>query len=85
MHNLKTLKDFETYHGGISAEELRAEAIKWIKAINYESNWVSEEGSPYSHFRTLESFDDGDYSQYDGVGAVKLLEDFFNITKEDLE
>ena len=71
---LKTLKDLDKVTinavGHTNNNELRQEAIKWIKELKLEEN-----PTPFTAIMPSPSYE----------GVIKFLLYFFNITKEELE
>jgi hypothetical protein len=85
MKELKTLKDLNIIKGKVHAlggevgiDELRKEAIKWVKSIEQEQ-------------RDLENYQKNnnkkDYYNFNPrkQGMISFIKKFFNLTKEDLE
>lgn len=80
MTELKTLKDFETYGylgNGIDKDDLKQEAIKWIKELENE---IKKDDSRLPLWK---------FSGYDAEGyhsdlIIKWIKHFFNITEEEL-
>jgi len=71
--NLKTLKDFVGEDGELKGvvfeEELKAEAVKWVKYYKKQMILFDNKSSQYWCF----------------FGRADSLKDFFNLTEEDLE
>ena len=97
---LKTLKDFE-YHWKcefddtlVKENDLRKEAIKWIKRMKNELH-VDEYNEEQDYQKVTCYFHEGNtgYSWMNGVGwecekcegNIDWIKHFFNITKEDLK
>ena len=88
MAELKTLKDLkkEIIDEGwtmedsiVSADDLRQEAIKWIKEIRSEQVIATEEEKNEITINGVTLF----FDQWSGVSV--MLKHFFNISKEDLK
>ena len=106
MVELKTLKDFDwgevirCNDCNFSADELRQEAIKWIKKLNqfYKDHPCEEWSCQASESKTMQELSKklhvniehiigcGEYKcTHQGVNLLKLwIKYFFNITEEDL-
>ena len=98
MNELKTLKElisklrYEKYEGKKAIgydfykiqEELKQEAIKWIKAIKE----VQKKGDTLfkEHGKLKEDFAINiyDYEQDDSIPIIKFIKHFFNIEESDL-
>lgn len=96
MNKLKTLKNleiwelrryfdsgqrlFKTFEHGYSESDLRQEAIKWIKELDYamrhEGKRMPEALCPFSHIK--------DWQGHTG-SIIVFIRYFFNITEEELK
>ncbi len=95
MSKLRTLKDIEypeTF--GITdssmftallcpSDSLREEAIKWIKALKDDENWIWD--TFYEKFKYCKELGRAEYEFDDGEGAIIILKHIFNIENSDLE
>jgi hypothetical protein len=91
MAEFKTLKDIERedWNGikGVYSEELKQEAIKWVRAMREELNnpntfFGKGEGTIELPNGTLHEFD---YECRDISAVILWICNFFNLTEEDLE
>ena len=87
---LKTLEDFETLYmdgegptDAITIDDLRSEAIKWIKELKEDHRKYVDSLEPNSpEYKLKYSFV---WEEWGYVGAISMLEHFFNLTEEDLK
>ena len=78
---LKTLKDFERFQfdepSGISPDDLKQEAVKWIKSLRMPHVKIENGGVNSDVWDT-------DTKRLIRNSQATILSDFFNITGEDL-
>jgi hypothetical protein len=95
MTELKTLKDIDLIIKTCPKSEkdnlikyienkrksiLKAEAIKWVKALNYDNDDIFE-----VDFGFPDTCKNDDENKKQSEGAITILKHFFNITEEDLK
>ena len=84
MNKMKTLKEFNyplapSLHTMVSADELKEEAIKWVK------HWIKLLPKDSCENLKIDLNKIGKPSDYMKIGQIKGFLDFFNIIKSDLE
>lgn len=82
MEELKTLKDIDAIKGNIfendfrAYQEIKQEAIKWIKELNRVNK---------KHTLELSKYNASGSDSSTNSNVVRFIIDFFNITDEDLK
>lgn len=79
MNKLKTLKDIDIYGDQlISEQELRKEAIKWVKAMQSEDKIVTIKNNKGENLHWVASDCLDNYT-------IDWIKHFFNLTTEELK
>lgn len=76
-----------THHAAVTVEDLRVEAIKWIKALD-KVNDIETTEDKYENVGGLDvgcNYVMDDYSNIENEAMIKLIKHLFNITNVDLK
>lgn len=94
---LKTLNDFDDFGKGVWSDaqraminDLRQEAVKWIRAMKGQSEFCLKCGKSHEYGECKTDFNHRyitniPYETTDINGAIQYIQHFFNITDKDLE